>query len=315
MDRSKVDACVSALVGGTACAVAWAAGAVSGNGGSMGRTTEVLAAVGYVGPWKARRGRLRGGVLTRGEEGRPAEASLDAKEARTSLIRASLSGPGAIKASGGVSGTPAVCTACGSSTPKGVAGAGTTRASVPPPASRATAAETYAPRVDCTSSGESLAGGASSGPAKERERPASAAAGPRTRQAGLSAGGEPVRGGGGALRLSGVSGPHGGRRAAAPRGSTRVDEGPRVAGGTVTAPSRTRWGKRRARVAGIATSLGTARSVRCPARLARERSPVRVPGAARGGRAGGPGRAAGRGARSLACCSHWYHGRPQAQCQ
>ena len=203
VDRPTVDACVSSCVGGTACAVAWAAGAVSGSGGSLGRTTEDLAAVGYVGPWNARRGRLRGGVFTRGEEGRPAEASPDANTARTSLIRASLSGPGVMKASGGVSGKPAVCTACGSSTPKGVAGAGMTRASKPPPASRATAAEAYAPRVDCTSSGESLAGGASSGPAKERESSASAAAGPRTRQGGLSAGGEPVRGGGGALRLSG----------------------------------------------------------------------------------------------------------------
>ena len=179
MDRSKGDAGVSPVVGRTACAVAGAGGAVPRSCGSSGRTTEALAAVGYEGPWKARRGRLRGGVLTRGEAERPAEASPDEKEARTSRIRASRSGPGARKASGGVSGKPAVCTACGSSTPKGVAGAGTTRASASPPALRAGAAETCAPRLVCTSSGESLGGGAIEGQSAGGERPSSAAAKPR----------------------------------------------------------------------------------------------------------------------------------------
>ena len=233
--------------------------------------------------------------------------------ARTSTIWASLAGPGAKKESGGVSGTPAVCTACGSSTPKGVAGAGTLFASAGPPAPGAACVETCAPR---TASARKAGARSKQSSAMPEENPGETVSAvvrrPRSRRAG---GGSAGRGCGGALRFSGARGPFGGKRAAGSERNTRAEGGPRVAGGTVMAPSLTRCEKRLARAAGRATALGTARSVRCPARFARERTPVRMPGVARGGRAGGFGRAAGRGARGAACWLHRYHGASHAQCQ
>ena len=229
-----------------------------------------------------------------------------------SLIWASLAGPGAKKESGGVSGKPAVCTACGSPTPKGVAGAGTLFASAGPPAPEAACVETCAPRMACACIAVSQSERSSVLPEEDPGNTGSAVdRRPRSRRSG---GGSAERGWGGALRFSGARGPFGGKRAAESERNTRAEGGPRVAGGTVMAPSLTRCEKRLARAAGRATALGTARSVRCPARFARERTPVRLPGAARGGRPGGLGRAAGRG-RGAACWLHRYHGTLHAQCQ